>query len=144
MKRSPELRDLSDDHHRALVLAVRAERAAAGEDAAAVADCWAEIARTFPAELEPHFAIEERLLAPPLAAAGEPALAARLAADHAALRGAAAAASPRDAAALAAFGARLAAHVRFEERELFPVAERVLPAAALAAVADACRAGRSG
>jgi hypothetical protein len=144
MKRSAELRDLSDEHHTALVLALHARRAAESGSAAAVAAAWAEIERAFPVALAPHFAIEERWLAPPLAAAGEPALAASLQADHAALRAAIAAGAPRDAAALAAFAARLAGHVRFEERELFPAAERVLPAAALAAIADACRARRGG
>jgi hypothetical protein len=33
--------------------------------------------------------------------------------------------------------------VRFEERELFPAAERTLPPAALAAIAEACRARRA-
>lgn len=144
MKRSPALRDLSDEHHEALVLALHARRAAASGSEAGVAASWAEVARSFPAALAPHFAIEERLLAPPLAAAGEPALAARLLADHEALRAAVAAGAPHDAAALAAFGVRLAAHVRFEERELFPAAERVLPAAALAAIAQACRERRGG
>lgn len=143
MKRSPALRDLSDDHHEALVLALRARRAAASGDATAVAAAWKAVAAGLPAALAPHFAIEEQWLAPPLAAAGEAGLAARLLEDHAALRAALADGAPRDAAALAAFAARLAEHVRFEERVLFPAAERALPAAALAAIAEACRAARA-
>jgi uncharacterized protein (DUF2249 family) len=46
-----------------------------------------------------------------------------------------------DPARLASFGLLLEAHVRFEERELFPLAEAILPAAALAAVA-ACAAAK--
>jgi len=144
MKRSAALRDLSDDHHVALVLALRARRTAAGGDEDAVAATWREAERTHRDELEPHFAIEERWLAPPLEAAGEAALVARLHEDHAALREALAPGAARGAAALAAFGERLAAHVRFEERELFPVAERRLPVAALAAIEAACRARRTG
>jgi hypothetical protein len=143
VKRSPALRDLSDEHHGALVLALRARRAAASGDPAAVAEAWAHAERVFPAELEPHFAIEERWLAPPLAAAGGDALAARLRSDHAALRAALAAGAPRGGEALAAFAERLSEHVRFEERELFPAAERTLPEAALAAIAAACRARRA-
>jgi hypothetical protein len=40
-------------------------------------------------------------------------------------------------AALASFADRLAAYVRFEERELFKVAQRVLDDAALEAIANA-------
>ncbi len=142
MKRSDDLRELSDDHHTALVLALRARRAAASGDREAVESAWAAIDRDFPGQLEPHFAIEERWLAPPLAAAGEPALAARMADDHAALRAGVASGGDRSAAALGHFADRLTAHVRFEERELFPRAERRLSPAALAAIARACRDSR--
>ncbi|HSJ97872.1 MAG TPA: hemerythrin domain-containing protein [Myxococcota bacterium] len=143
MRRSAPLRDLSDEHHAALVLALRSRRAAASGEPGAVAAAWAEAERIHGVELEPHFAIEERWLVPPLEAAGESALAARLRADHAALRAALAIGALRSAEALAGFAERLAAHVRFEERELFPAAERTLPPAALAAIAEACRARRA-
>jgi hypothetical protein len=42
-----------------------------------------------------------------------------------------------------ALGALLESHVRFEEREMFGVAEARLPGAALEAIAEACRAARS-
>lgn len=143
MRRSAALRDLSDEHHAALVLALRSRRAAASGDPGAVAAAWAEAERIQRVELEPHFATEERWLAPPLEAAGEAALAARLRADHAALRAALGTGGQRSAEALAGFAERLAAHVRFEERELFPAAERTLAPAALAAIAEACRARRA-
>jgi hypothetical protein len=138
VKRSAALRDLSDDHHTALVLALHARRAAESGDAEAVATAWAAVDRDFPDELEPHFEIEERWLAPALASAGEAALSARLREDHAALRAFAAPGAGRNAERLGCFAARLAAHVRFEERELFPTAERRLPPAALTAIAGAC------
>jgi len=138
MKRSAELRDLSDDHHRALVLA-RHARHAATAGAPAVAEAWERIRTELALELEPHFRIEEAWLLPALARAGEGELAARTMEDHAALRAAAAPDAPRDAPALAGFGARLEAHVRFEERSLFPTAEARLAPAELAAVAAASR-----
>lgn len=61
--------------------------------------------------------------------------------DHAFLR-ALALDGPHDAQRLAAFGERLRAHVRFEERELFPFAEANLPASALRRVARAVPEGR--
>lgn len=143
MKRSAALRDLSDDHHTALVLALRARRAAESGDAEAVTTAWAAIDRDFPRELEPHFEIEERWLAPALTAAGEAALSARLHEDHAALRGFVAPGAERNAERLGRFAARLAAHVRFEERTLFPAAERRLSPAALTAIAGACRQQRT-
>jgi hypothetical protein len=130
MRRDPRLRDLSDDHHQALVLARRASTSSQ------VPETWAEVRRRFDAELAPHFAVEERVLLPALEAAGEAALAARTRSEHAQLR--ALLDGDADAEArLRAFGALLTAHVRFEERELFPAAEARLPSAVLDAVAAA-------
>ena len=144
MNRSAELRDLSDDHHTAWVLALHARRAAASGDPDAVANAWAAIDRDCPQSLEPHFAIEERWLAPPLAAAGETALSARMRADHDAIRAYARSGGDRSPEALGSFAARLAAHVRFEERELFPTAERRRSPWELAAIARACGEQRAG
>jgi hypothetical protein len=63
----------------------------------------------------------------------------RIREDHASLRALARLASPGPAEALR-FGRTLEAHVRFEERDVFEVAQRRLPDAALAAIAAACRA----
>ena len=86
--------------------------------------------RDWPAILAPHFAAEERWLAPH---AGE--RSADLLEQHRALRelfeGVRAA---LDVAVLAAFGAALDAHVRWEERELFPALEACLDAATLARI----------
>ncbi len=131
MKRRAELVGLSDDHHRALVLARRA-RVAAASDAQAIAAAWEAVRRAFDRDLAPHFAIEEIHLLPPVRRAGGEALARRVEDDHAALRDLALG-EARDAAALAAFGERLHAHVRFEERELFPFAEARLTADELGA-----------
>ncbi len=136
MKRAPELRALSEDHHHGLVLARKAKLA--GTDPGAAIDAtWAEVEAKFEAELEPHFQIEEELLAPPLAAIGEQALVGRLFVEHAALRACVAAGAPRTREALAGFGDLLEAHIRFEERELFETAQTRLDAGALRAIAEA-------
>lgn len=136
MKRSPELRDLSDDHHQALVLARHARRAATA-GASAVSEAWERVRAELAQALDPHFRIEERWLLPALARAGEGELVTRTQEDHAALRSAGEPEAPRTAEALAEFAARLEGHVRFEERSLFPAAEARLAKAELAAVAAA-------
>lgn len=136
MKRAPELRALSEDHHHGLVLARKAKLAGADEGSAVDA-AWAEVEARFEEALEPHFRIEETLLAPPLAAAGERALVERLLAEHAVLRACVAPGAPRTALALVRFGDLLEAHIRFEERELFETAQTRLDAATLRAIAEA-------
>jgi len=136
LKRAPELRDLSDDHHTALVLARRCERAASGRPEVAAA-AWDEVREAFAGHLEPHFEIEERHLLPALASIGEEGLAEAIRGDHAALR--ALVAEGRGEAALRNFGERLRCHVRFEEREVFEGTQDRLPASALRALAEACR-----
>lgn len=118
-KRDARLRELSSEHHAALVWARRLRR---GLDRQPMAERFAR-------ELEPHFAIEETILAPALRESGEHALVDRLLAEHATLRRLAAADDAHEA-----FGTALHDHVRFEERELFPRCEAVLADAVLDAV----------
>ena len=139
MKRIAALRDLSDDHHGALVVARRCVQSASSGDAARAEAVWREVRADFARQLEPHFEIEERLLLPALEAIGEQARADRIREDHASLRALARLASPSPAQ-LERFGRALEAHVRFEERDVFEVAQARLPAAALGAIAAACRA----
>lgn len=135
MKRHPALRALSDDHHRALVLARRLRRTAPELDGAARAALADAVRRELDAELEPHFAVEEAVLLPALEARGEAQLVARTHADHTRLRTLARGAWSEGTAQ--ELGALLEQHVRFEERVLFPRAEAVLSEAELAAVRDA-------
>lgn len=132
MKRDHRLRGLSSEHHHALVLARRVSRHAAEWTAGA----GEALRERFAAELAPHFAVEEDILLPALRAAGAGELVDRTLADHAALRGLCQRAADGDGESAAAFASRLTAHVRFEERELFPACERLLPAAVLERVGE--------
>lgn len=127
MKRSPVLQPLSREHHAALKLAKACERAAASGDAARVSDVCRRVADEFRDELVPHFRVEESELLPLLEAAERGSLAERTLAEHAQLRALSESLQQcGDAGALARFGICLSAHVRFEERELFPALEELL------------------
>lgn len=89
-----------------------------------------------------HFRLEEEILLPAYAAHGDAhhPLVLQALGDHVALRqraSALAAGAPVTLDALHEVGARLAAHVRLEERELFPMIERAVPSEQLLAVARA-------
>lgn len=137
MQRAPQLVSLSHDHHHALVLARRCRLCAAADASGDLVATWEEVREAFPGRLDPHFRIEEAHLIPALEAAGETAMVERLREEHAALR-ALAASESATASTLERFGTLLEAHVRFEEREVFELAQRRLPAATLDAIAEAC------
>jgi hypothetical protein len=123
VKRSPELTPLSRDHHVALEHALRLRRTT-DEDVCATVDRFLAF---FTGDGERHFRQEEELLLPlvPLEAAeqGE-----RMRSEHAEIRRRAALlADGADVAAAAELGTLLHDHVRFEERELFPLLEHVAP-----------------
>lgn len=124
MKRSPSLLKLSRDHHTALSLALHIEKA---NDAVALAAVAVRLAKIFPGELEPHFLEEEQSLLPQLRQVGEVALVERTLQEHQQLRSLAERVADGKTTRLKEFGQLLQAHVRFEERELFMVAQRVLP-----------------
>jgi len=126
MKRSIILQPLSREHHAALKLAKACERAAQSGDAAMVNSACQRAIRAFSAELEPHFKIEESALLPLLRGTGESLLVQRTLSDHQKLRGLAKVLNQNDTGALHEFGKCLSAHVRFEERELFPAIENLL------------------
>ena len=134
MKRSEALRSLSRDHHQALALALELRRT---DDPARAAARFHEF---WSREGSLHFRVEEEVLLPTWELLGtvqaEPA--ARLAKEHREIRAAALAlgANP-PLAAVRDLGERLAAHVRFEERELFPLIEADLGLGELEALARA-------
>jgi hypothetical protein len=131
MKRIAALRDLSDDHHVALLLAQRCRRNPLG--------AWPDVMETFRGHIEPHFRIEEDHLVPALEALGENELVTRIRKDHAAIRALVQAAEP-DRAGIVRFGEMLEAHVRFEEREVFEETQHRLASSALRSIAEACAA----
>ena len=138
MKRAPQLRDLSEDHHHGLVLARKAKLAASGQEGSSGPEIWAEVEAVFKRELEPHFEIEESLIGEALRAAGESQLAQRLVDEHEALRQFLLPRHRRTVDDLRRFGELLEQHIRFEERELFQVAQEKLTSDELGAVAKAC------
>ena len=126
MKRSDILQPLSREHYTALALAKSCVHAAQSGDEAQVSLACQRAIRAFASELEPHFKIEEVTLLPLLRSEESQFLAKITMADHQQLRGLLNALRLNDACALDNFGKCLAAHVRFEERELFPVLECLL------------------
>jgi len=125
MKRAVELKALSKDHHRALVMALKAKRAAPASSAA-IAELWQELAHYYSTELIPHFTVEETCIGIPLVVAGENELVQQLHEEHKAIGRYFESGASRTASELERFGHLLEQHVRFEERELFNVAQAVL------------------
>ncbi|MEA2179661.1 MAG: hypothetical protein QOG77_2958 [Solirubrobacteraceae bacterium] len=134
MKRHPALAPLSRDHHHALV-AARALFRATPQGAAGAAQ---EFLRFWEADGCAHFRLEDEILLPAYACHGDPGhpVVVQALVDHMTIRRDAgiAAAGAASLETLRGLGAYLAAHVRLEERELFPLVERTLPEADLAAL----------
>ena len=131
MKRSPELTPLSHDHHQALFAAQQLKRA---DDPAPAVEALLAFWR---AHGRDHFRIEEEILLPGWlegdpTAAGE--LAARVSAEHLAIRRLVRRAEREGLSVeeLRGLGALIADHVRFEERQLFPLIEAALEPGAIA------------
>lgn len=136
MKRSQALLGLSREHHEALVLARRASATVDDPHSAAARPQREHLLTRWAAQFEPHFAIEEQVLLPALLAAGHGLPAAQAQAEHIELRRLIECLRSGEVQALAAWGNAMAAHVRFEERTLFPLAERVLDLTALTDLLD--------
>lgn len=131
MRRDKRLYALSWGHHHGLVFASRLS-AAIGKVAnerlvAYVREFWET-------ELTRHFTVEETTLLPACHGLNNTSLPAfqRMQDEHVLLRSLAARIfAEKDAPPLAEFVDRLRAHIRFEERELFPQIEAALPEEAL-------------
>ena len=122
MKRNRALIPLSHDHHHALVAARRLRRAVE-EDAAAEAAAFSHF---FAAESIRHFREEEERLFPLVADSEEARpLVVRALLEHQRLHALAGRLASGESAPLRELGELLEAHVRFEERELFPLIERL-------------------
>jgi hemerythrin-like domain-containing protein len=135
VKRAEALRPLSREHQVALAVA-KMLREASDRNRAGLAflDFWEEDGRR-------HFRIEEEVLLPTWALHAEVdrAGAGRMLEEHLAIRRAALRIADGTAPLeeLQALGALLHDHVRFEERELFPLVEAALDADSLAQLAAA-------
>ena len=133
MNRHEALAQLSRDHHQALFQAQRLRRATE-EDAEAVAagflDFWRSIGHL-------HFRAEEEVLLPSYAAYADATddAVVRVLVDHTLIRRDAKALEGGDLDRVRELGDRLEAHVRHEERVLFPMIEQALPDDELARVA---------
>jgi len=141
VKRTPELTPLSHEHHHALVVAMVLKRATGPEPAGAFVDFHRS-------EGEQHFRIEEQVLLPGWLAADPEAdreAAARVLGEHLELRAAVRRFESGEATAeeVQRIGRLLEAHVRYEERELFPAIETALDDDALAALGAAIAAADS-
>jgi hemerythrin-like domain-containing protein len=128
MKRHPQLQTLSREHHGALKLARDVRKACESADAGEITALAQRVVRVFPVELDPHFCVEEQGILITLAHAGENELARRTRHEHEELRRLAGALATPDAGTLLRFAELLAAHVRFEEREVFAAAQASLAA----------------
>lgn len=137
MKRHEALEQLSRDHHQALFQAMRLKRA--GEENASdvlgdFLDFWFGVGHL-------HFRAEEEVLLPAYSAYGDASRdeVVRVLVDHIVIRREAhelgALTDDPEPGRLQALGERLDAHVRHEERVLFPLIEEALPDDELARVA---------
>lgn len=125
MKRHAALTSLSRDHYHALALAKRAKQAERETIDTQILFAM-ELVDTFRRELEKHFQKEESSLLPRLGNAGLATPAARTISEHNALRELVDRLDTGELSCLSAFADLLVAHVRFEERELFPLIESAL------------------
>ncbi|MFZ2971713.1 MAG: hemerythrin domain-containing protein [Ferribacterium limneticum] len=126
MKRHAALQQLSREHHHALKLSRLARFASDSGHALAIAEAAEKIVETFAEALENHFQSEEKDLLPALAAVGAGELVARTLAEHAELRDLNRRLAEPDSELLARFATLLYDHVRFEEREVFETAQKLL------------------
>jgi hemerythrin-like domain-containing protein len=135
MKRHPALLPLSRDHHKGLVQALRLRRAAAAGDPSARLAAAREFVAFFRSEERVHLRDEEEELFPLFLrhVRPQPAPLREARVQHVQLEGfarklgIAVAAGIADQVTLDATGELLDAHIRLEERQLFPLIEELVP-----------------
>jgi hemerythrin-like domain-containing protein len=144
MKRTLELRNLSEDHHHGLVYARRIYRVEEGKEANSAESAAKEFLDFWQKESSIHFRKEEEVLLPVMARHGgdlslEPIV--EMLEGHARLRGLVMRLSDEvtggniQSETLHEIGEQLEAHIRLEEREVFPLVEETLSEVALTELA---------
>ena len=144
MKRTPELRTLSEDHHHGLVQARKLRRATEADEADSLEAAVKRFLDFWQRDTALHFRKEEEVLLPVIARYGgdlsrEPLL--EMIEDHARIRGLVMQLSDEAIGGnvrletLHEIAERLEAHIRLEERVVFPLIEESLSEAALTELA---------
>lgn len=125
MKRHYSLASLSSDHHHGLSIA-KMLSSPERLQAEGTAGAYKKLADFYNNELVKHFREEETCLVPPLK---DNAMIMRMCAEHNKLHEIFASLNPTEDMenTLISFGRLLESHIRFEERELFPMIESTLP-----------------
>ncbi|WP_395834435.1 hemerythrin domain-containing protein [Archangium violaceum] len=134
MMRDTRLRGLSAEHQDALLFGRRLLEVSTAPEQE-LNPAWEVLRRRFFAEVQPHFLTEEQELLPALESLGEEALVARVWEDHEALRALVTDEAEPLRIRLEKLGLRLIAHVRFEEAQVFELAQRRLPPEVLERIA---------
>ena len=153
MKRTPELRTLSEDHHHGLVHARRLRRIKEGEEANSLESAAKEFLDFWQKEASIHFRKEEEVLLPVVARYGgdvsQDSLVEMLA-QHACIRALIMRLSDGvmggnvRTETLHEIGEQLEAHIRLEERVVFPLVEGSLSEAALTELAARLEVKKAG
>jgi hemerythrin-like domain-containing protein len=144
MKRTPELRTLSEDHHHGLVHARRLRKVADGDEVHSVDPVAKEFLDFWQQDTAIHFRKEEEVLLPVVVRHGgdlsrEPLL--EMLAQHARIRALVMQLSDEvvggnvRSKTLHEIGEQLEAHIRLEEQTVFPLVEKSLSQAALTELA---------
>jgi hemerythrin-like domain-containing protein len=144
MKRTPELRTLSEDHHHGLVQARRLRRAAEADETDSAEAAVKGFLDFWQKDTALHFRKEEEVLLPIMARYGgdlSQGPLVEMIEDHARIRGLVMQLSDEVIGGnvrletLHEIGERLEAHIRLEERVVFPLIEESLSEAALTELA---------
>lgn len=142
MKRHPSLRKLSDDHHGGLVQARRLRRARG--EGSGLAEAARDFLRFWERDTSRHFREEEEVLLAVYARYGGDLRAGQIQemlADHARIRGLVMTLTEEErsgtvgADTLHEIGETLEAHIRLEERRVFPLVESTVPEEGLKEIA---------
>lgn len=153
MKRHPDLQKFSRDHHMGLVHARRLRETASGEEEGSAEDNVRAFLEFWREETSVHFRQEEEILLPVAArhgveADGEPL--SRMLVQHAGIRGLVLTLGNEldrgfpEPRTMLRLGEALEAHIRLEEREVFPYLESEMPEHALSEVSERLEASESG